>query len=1078
MLDATGLSKEQAEARAAVGAKVARLLNKSGNRASEALLAEVLKEESKKQTEEYKADYAKTLEEVTKAADESRVYAAQDHIKAGHQMDAKLVEQVVGKDIAKRLPNGMRGGKSSPDLIAMQFGYIDGAEMIREIVSNVPKKVFIAQETERLMQARHGNMLEDGRAAERARVLVANDEVGEAIELLVKTAGEKKQTRRLVKAAARQRMLNTRYTDITPGKYSAARDKALRAAYAAGTKAKGGDAAQHLWKAMLNHELLMAANQAKADQAKAQKLYDKINKKDTKLPDSWDAEYVYFARYLLTNAGLSTNKGFNPNKWLVDAQERNPELMGQLAEAYKDFMPEKNWKNMTALELSSLHMVVQNIIHIGRENKAFVRAGEKTTIENALSEIVQSLQSQGYSTVQPPLPSSMTMGAKAAKVLYDMEGSLVRIEALCKHLDGGNSFGPMSQSIYRPISDAVNRGKPISNAFITKLAKVMAEREAEYSSSGSIAAPELFSEHFNGVFRNKWDVIACLLNYGNASSATKLIDGYKWNEADLLGVFNKRLTARDVEFVQRIWDVLNEVKPYVKEEYYQRTGLSLVEIEPRAFDLHGQTWRGGYYPAAYSREHVVNSKIGERADLDQSLFGAEGSSWPAPNKGSSIERTGYVGPIDLNPMVSIRHVEQSIHRWAVAKDIRQTARLVNRPEFQSAMAAINPSYRGLFMPWLRAVARDTVDDAAMTSWDKAAKILRNRATVMIMGLNLRNAMQNLSGYPIVSREIGGKYFMEGMASYAENPQAATDFIFERSAEMKMRYQNLDREQQEVLRDIAAGKKTAIGKLNSKIQPYAFAMSNATDALVSRPAWLGAYKKAKAENKSDADAAYYADSVVRLNVGIGNVKDVAALQRGNQFARTTLVMFYSYMNMVYNLNRSDFLKLKRTGASGIPSFLAGQMLVNIIPNLIAAGIVDALGGGGAGADDEDWMWWYSRRVFSGMFGLVPIVGDFGELIIDEATNEKFFDRFQNPVFSMLGTIGSAVIGDGEAFFQEDPNYSQVVKTTITAMAGTFGTPINDLRHPLGTLADWAEGDSEPVGVWQAVQQLMGAPPPKD
>ena len=38
---------------------------------------------------------------------------------------------------------------------------------------------------------------------------------------------------------------------------------------------------------------------------------------------------------------------------------------------------------------------------------------------------------------------------------------------------------------------------------------------------------------------------------------------------------------------------------------------------------------------AYSREHVANSKIGERADLDQSLFGAEGSSWSAPNKGSS-----------------------------------------------------------------------------------------------------------------------------------------------------------------------------------------------------------------------------------------------------------------------------------------------------------------------------------------------------------------------------------------------------------------------------------------------------------
>ena len=85
---------------------------------------------------------------------------------------------------------------------------------------------------------------------------------------------------------------------------------------------------------------------------------------------------------------------------------------------------------------------------------------------------------------------------------------------------------PYVADIYRPISDAVNRGKPISNAFITKLAKVMAEREAEYSSSGSIAAPELFSEHFNGVFRNKGTLSPVCLTMV-MPAATKLIDGYK-----------------------------------------------------------------------------------------------------------------------------------------------------------------------------------------------------------------------------------------------------------------------------------------------------------------------------------------------------------------------------------------------------------------------------------------------------------------------------------------------------------------------------------------------------------------------
>src|SRR3546814_8348248 len=50
--------------------------------------------------------------------------------------------------------------------------------------------------------------------------------------------------------------------------------------------------------------------------------------------------------------------------------------------------------------------------------------------------------------------------------------------------------------------------------------------------------------------------------------------------------------------------------------------------------------------------------------------------------------------------------------------------------------------------------------------------------------------------------------------------------------------------------------------------------------------------------SEQDAAYLGDKVVRQSQGAGAAKDLAAVQRGTEFAKLA-VMFYSYASAFYN-----------------------------------------------------------------------------------------------------------------------------------------------------------------------------------
>lgn len=102
-------------------------------------------------------------------------------------------------------------------------------------------------------------------------------------------------------------------------------------------------------------------------------------------------------------------------------------------------------------------------------------------------------------------------------------------------------------------------------------------------------------------------------------------------------------------------------------------------------------------------------------------------------------------------------------------------------------------------------------------------------------------------------------------------------------------------------------------------------------LVDYPTWMGAYNKALAEGKAPADAVNYADSIIRTSQTAGGLKDMSAAQMNETMA--PFMMFYSFFNVLYNIERQIAGGLKENGIKDVPQAAARVFMVMALPTII-------------------------------------------------------------------------------------------------------------------------------------------------
>jgi hypothetical protein len=313
----------------------------------------------------------------------------------------------------------------------------------------------------------------------------------------------------------------------------------------------------------------------------------------------------------------------------------------------------------------------------------------------------------------------------------------------------------------------------------------------------------------------------------------------------------------------------------------------------------------------------------------------------------------------------------------------------------------------------------------------------------------------------------------------ERMAAARDFVFERSAEMRNRMNEVDRDIRDQLREMelhgqeggtAAGARTLEGF--KRFGFYGVAMLDMASAM---PTWMGAYNKALAPTErgglglSEQDAIYYADKAVRNAHGGGGVKDLAAIQRGSEFQKLG-TMFYSFWNHFYNRQRDigrtavqaygkaqggDYAGARRDFAM----VLARSWWYFIIPQLLHA----ALKGSGP-QDDQHWGRWAAEEIGLGMFAGIPLLRD----VVNAVATGRPYEG--TPAESMVRNVLNETGPDVKHAAQGEPVSDKWVKHAVTTAGYVFGLPTGQAANAAQFLWDVDQGRQSPqdlAGWWQGL-----------
>lgn len=972
----------------------------------------------------------------------------------GRKLSRAGLIELIGQEGLNTLPAGIHAEEGlSPDEMAPLFGLDNGAALVERLMQIAAEdkawkdkggrgpaiQSRIAEETQRRLTEALGDPLNDGSIEAEAWAIVHSDKrldlMAVDLRMLARKAGQAGAVSidDIKNWAAEQIGGMSSYQATQVARYQ-------RAERMAG---------QQVQKALVKGDWV-AAFKAKQDQVYNFALY----KEAKKASEDNDSIRKRMDRYASAAQIKSMDQGaLNAIHEILeefDFKKRSGALLAErtlfnaFAEQQKELGIEvlepprlkgaqsKHFSQMTMDELRGLSDTIEQMAKLGRLKKELIDGQKKRDFEAVVAEGVTTAGAQpqrGVSRDDTGLTPFQERMGKLVSGIKSGDSSLIKLETLFEWLDGDKTGrGIFTRLGFKPFADAQGRERDRLVGLNAKLKALYAlvpqeqrDKWLEVHSIQSLPKPGGRPGKFN-----KTQLISMALNIGNQSNLEKLTVGMKWDEVALRATLDKYLTREEWALVQGVWDLIETQWPELKAVHERVTGLAPPKIEPIEVKTPYGTLKGGYYPAVYDPNLSTKAaKIGAKADLAATVgeIFPGGAFRPSTRAGATHARTGFEAPIRLSLDVIVQHLTD------VAHDIEFREAILNAHKFfsddrikQSIIDAVGPEYEEQIDPWLKNIAHEwVIDRQGLNAVQKFANILRTNVVIVGLGFRISTMLAQTAGYSNSIQRLGAARMADGMRAFAKNPVQQFQFVHGKSAEMRHRANDLERD----LRAAQLKMQGKTGYLND-VRRFAFAGIAAFDAAVSIPTWIGAYNQGLAEHKmTDEQAVYYADKMVRDTQGSGAAKDMAAIQRGGPLLKL-FTMFYSYFNVFYNRQRSLARDARDPGVSW-GSVVAQTFWLLVIPSLLSP----LLTGQGPG-DDEEWAAWAARNVFFGLFTGVP----YGRDLANAASSKMAGKPFGDPKLSPVEGFGSNVVRLGNDIWKAGSG-EDVSKTFIKNIFNVAG-----------------------------------------
>jgi hypothetical protein len=861
---------------------------------------------------------------------------------------------------------------------------------------------------------------------------------------------------------------------------------------------------------LLSDQMANEAENVRVEVSAARRMFARILKNKNRKDRSLD--YIMAARAVLALYGVGTKAQIRraaetANDFLRKLQQYEPEKYAEINRIISEATAnKKDFKDLTVEEFRRLRSVVMELWQYAKDDKEVVLGENRILVEDAKNQIQERAAKLAKEGPRPGQTQRATPFESAVAFFRTMAAKMRRAQSMFDEWDGKEP-GVFTRLFWRPVQNAILDYRSKRDAFHKKFNAILDKV------SPSLKWVPYTSKALKYTFTDTAEILGFLMHLGNQSNASKMIAAgrgkfYEWGtvnqetgevdesrawQAIREMIEDGFLTQEHVDAVQEVWNLTAELKPDIQRIYRMKWGEFFDEVPARSFVLKfkdgtTKTYAGGYVPAKVDRELVTNfADPSAVANVDQEFK----DSMPTTGWGFTIARyEGYQKPLDMDISRIAQHIEHTMRFVHVQPALWSVARLLKNEDIKAAINSIDPNaLNEVIYPWLsRAASQRTGIGSNNPTRDRYIRMLRNRSGMMVMFGNISNTLQQLTGVFPALLKVKASYLIGAARRFGSNRKGYTEVVVGKSKFMDQRTRSqifvLQEEMNEVL--LSPSKFDKVKQFATK-NAYIFqaTVQNMMDFVI----WGGAYEQAMAarpegmsEAQWEAEAVARADAAVNLTQGSTQPEAISSAESGSELLRL-FTQFTSYFNMLYNLNRTEFLKLKQEGFKGNkwPLFYTA-MMGYAVPGVVASIIADAMSGK-MDDEDDDGYWNEARDIMlKGLVGqglsMIPIGGQMvAAATINRLDDVTYNDRMlSNPA---IGALQKMVDGQYDliaAVASEDKDVTnRKIRDALVLFDLVAGLPVSQTFNKLAMGVNVMTGEQPTYGVVDAARAIMTGSP---
>ena len=730
------------------------------------------------------------------------------------------------------------------------------------------------------------------------------------------------------------------------------------------------------------------------------------------------------------------------------------------------------YKTIAMDELRGVVDSLKNLEHIAKRWNDLIDATNQRNFNATVDAIADGIDK--HLPKRPP-GRVRTEAEKLRNLASSYLNSVLNATTLLREIDGFKDQGDAYQAMKAPIDAAQNRliGRKQDAATALEGLYSVYTKDERRQMATRMFLPEL------GQSLSKWELIALGLNTGNEGNRSRLtkqpgdVNPHKYTDAQIDYVLKSRLTAKDADFIQSVWDYVGSFKGDIAARERRVTGVEPAWVEASPVTIGGKQLAGGYYPIKYDARLSSVTADRETVDIAQSLIAGKFGKAQTKN-GHTKERAAVgVGPVSLDMGVMHKHVNQVIYDLEMSEPVANAWRLLQDGRVRGALenAGRSADFDAL-QAWLKDAAEGEL--GATTAVGSAMMALRSNFTAAKLGLNLTNALQQISGVTQSFVVVGKKDMAVGIAKTVRDPAAAAGAAVTKSPFMATRQTTFNKDMNAFLDSSASGATPSRWKEFKKDYwgPAAFwLMQKVQWHFADVPTWIAGYEQGLRKFGGDeARAVAHADGLVKRAQGSGLFTDRSAIERGslgtmtrqNEFVKlfSTLGSYmFAKANVAYERGKKAQQVFAENGASQASALEAASLATDmvllfsveaLVGAAASAAAVAVFGGGDDGNDDENSALWLAKKTALSVIGTLPFVRDMASVAQGYGAGGAY-GSITGDLAKPVWTIGKAVGAVDSEFSRSD------AKALSNALGATTGFPSVMANRVIDALARQSNGE---------------------